>query len=92
MGRRPGVVVRPVSMDEGRRLQRISRTATDRLRATYNRYDGVMHMLAALDPATGKMYYPIRPRNVRHESQAGGIGPSCCRSGAVCRASSASSA
>jgi hypothetical protein len=24
-----------------------------RLRATYNRYDGVMHMLAALDLATG---------------------------------------
>ncbi|MEU1439360.1 IS630 family transposase [Streptomyces sp. NPDC005786] len=33
-----------------------------RLRATYNRYDGVMHMLAALDLATGKMYYRIRPR------------------------------
>ncbi|UUU31896.1 helix-turn-helix domain-containing protein [Streptomyces sp. CA-210063] len=29
MGRRPGVFVRPVSMEEGRRLQRISRTATD---------------------------------------------------------------
>ncbi|MEW2491794.1 hypothetical protein [Streptomyces sp. NPDC048411] len=27
-----------------------------RLRATYNRYDGVMHMFAALDLATGKMY------------------------------------
>ncbi|KAK1184234.1 IS630 family transposase [Streptomyces sp. NBS 14/10] len=33
-----------------------------RLRATYNRYDGVMHMLAVLDLATGKMYYRIRPR------------------------------
>ncbi|MFF3358151.1 IS630 family transposase [Streptomyces sp. NPDC002917] len=33
-----------------------------RLRATYNRYDGVMHMLAGLDLATGKMYYRIRPR------------------------------
>nr|WTB29576.1 transposase [Streptomyces sp. NBC_00830] len=33
-----------------------------RLRATYNRYDGVMHMLAALDLATGKMYYRIQPR------------------------------
>lgn len=33
-----------------------------RLRATYNRYDGVMHMLAALDLATGKMYYRIRRR------------------------------
>lgn len=33
-----------------------------RLRATYNRYDGVMHMLAALDLATGRMYYRIRQR------------------------------
>ncbi|MBW1602040.1 helix-turn-helix domain-containing protein [Streptomyces sp. JJ66] len=29
MGRRPSVFVRPVSMDEGRRLQRVSRTAKD---------------------------------------------------------------
>lgn len=33
-----------------------------RLRATYNRYDGVMHMLAGLDLATGKMYYRKRWR------------------------------
>jgi hypothetical protein len=33
-----------------------------RLQATYNRYNGVMHMLAALDLATGKLYYHIRPR------------------------------
>ncbi|MDQ0685171.1 transposase [Streptomyces achromogenes] len=33
-----------------------------RLRATYNRYGGVMHMLAALDLATGKVYYRIRRR------------------------------
>ncbi|ALO13622.1 Transposase, IS630 family [Streptomyces venezuelae] len=33
-----------------------------RLRATYNRYDGVMHMLAALDLATGKICYRIRKR------------------------------
>ncbi|MFC5959057.1 IS630 family transposase [Streptomyces pratens] len=33
-----------------------------RLRATYNRYGGVMRMLAALDLATGKLYYRIRPR------------------------------
>jgi transposase len=33
-----------------------------RLRATYNRYDGVMHMIAALDLATGKLYYRIRKR------------------------------
>ena len=33
-----------------------------RLRATYNRYDGVMHMLAALDLATGRMYFRIRQR------------------------------
>jgi transposase len=29
---------------------------------TYHRYDGVMHMLAALDLATGKLFYRIRPR------------------------------
>lgn len=33
-----------------------------RLRATYHRYDGVMHMLAALDLSSGRMYYRIRPR------------------------------
>jgi transposase len=33
-----------------------------RLRATYNRYNGVMHMLAALDLATGKLFYRIRKR------------------------------
>jgi transposase len=33
-----------------------------RLRATYNRKDGVRHMLAALDPATGKLFYRIRDR------------------------------
>ncbi|MGX4734194.1 IS630 family transposase [Kitasatospora griseola] len=33
-----------------------------RLRATYNRYGGVRQMLAALDPATGKLYYRIHPR------------------------------
>jgi len=38
-----------------------------RLRATYNRYDGVMHMLAALDLATGKIYYRIRPRKRARE-------------------------
>lgn len=27
-----------------------------RLRATYHRYDGVMHMLAALDLSSGRMY------------------------------------
>lgn len=32
MGRRPGVFVRPVSMEEGRRLQRVSRTAKDPVR------------------------------------------------------------
>lgn len=32
------------------------------LRATYNRYGGVRHMLAALDLATGRLYYRIRPR------------------------------
>ncbi|MFF5282599.1 IS630 family transposase [Streptomyces sp. 62] len=38
-----------------------------RLRATYNRYGGVRHMLAALDLATGKLYYRIRRRNARAE-------------------------
>ncbi|GGX48440.1 hypothetical protein [Streptomyces chryseus] len=33
-----------------------------RLRATYNRYGGVMHMLAALDLTTGKIYYRIHRR------------------------------
>jgi transposase len=38
-----------------------------RLRATYNRTHGVMHMLAALDLATGKMFYRIRPRKRHRE-------------------------
>lgn len=38
-----------------------------RLRATYHRYDGVMHMLAALDLASGRMYYRIRPRKRSRE-------------------------
>ncbi|MFI6730529.1 hypothetical protein NRF20_02430 [Streptomyces sp. R-74717] len=38
------------------------RRSPRRPRATYNRYDGVMHMLAALDLGTGKMYYRIRQR------------------------------
>jgi transposase len=33
-----------------------------RLRATYHRHDGVMHMLAALDLATGRLFYRIRAR------------------------------
>jgi transposase len=33
-----------------------------RQRATYTRASGVMHMLAALDLATGKLFYRIRPR------------------------------
>ena len=33
-----------------------------RLRATYHRYDGVMHMLAALDLTTGQLFYRIRHR------------------------------
>ncbi|MFF1605231.1 IS630 family transposase [Streptomyces mirabilis] len=41
--------------------------APRRLRATYNRYEGVMHMLAALDLATGKIYYRIRERKRWHE-------------------------
>lgn len=38
-----------------------------RLRATYHRYDGVMHMLAALDLATGKLFYRIRDRKRSRE-------------------------
>ncbi|MGW2898941.1 IS630 family transposase [Streptomyces sp. NPDC001212] len=38
-----------------------------RLRATYNRHHGVMHMLAALDLATGRLYYRIRRRKRRRE-------------------------
>jgi DDE superfamily endonuclease len=33
-----------------------------RLRATYNRNDGVRHLLGALDLATGKLYYRIQKR------------------------------
>jgi hypothetical protein len=38
-----------------------------RLRATFNRHDGVMHMLAALDLATGKIFYRIRLRKRHRE-------------------------
>jgi transposase len=38
------------------------RTRPRRQRATYHRYDGVMHMLAALDLATGQLFYRIRDR------------------------------
>lgn len=43
------------------------RTKPRRLRATYHRYDGVMHMLAALDLATGKLFYRIRDRKRSRE-------------------------
>jgi transposase len=38
-----------------------------RLRATYNRNDGVLHMLAAPDLATGRISYRIRSRKRRQE-------------------------
>lgn len=38
-----------------------------RQRATFHRYAGVRHMLAALDLATGKMIYRIRQRKRWHE-------------------------
>lgn len=38
-----------------------------RLHATYTRTQGVRHMLAALDLATGKLYYRIRDRKRRRE-------------------------
>jgi transposase len=44
-----------------------SHTQPRRLRATYNRNDGVMHMLAALDLSTGKIHYRIRPRKRHRE-------------------------
>lgn len=37
-------------------------TRPHRLRATFNRNDGVRHMIGALDLATGKIYYNIRKR------------------------------
>ncbi|MFJ8967121.1 transposase [Lentzea sp. NPDC102401] len=37
------------------------------MRATYNRNDGVMHMLAALDLTTGHISYRIRSRKRRQE-------------------------
>jgi transposase len=42
-------------------------TKPRRQRATYNRHHGVMHMLAALDLATGKIYYRIRDRKRHRE-------------------------
>ncbi|MFC7661420.1 hypothetical protein ACFQV8_40315 [Pseudonocardia benzenivorans] len=33
-----------------------------RLRATYNRYGGVRHMLAGLDLASGQLFYRLRDR------------------------------
>ncbi|MBE1463740.1 transposase [Kibdelosporangium phytohabitans] len=38
-----------------------------RLRATYTRTKGVMHVLAALDLATGKLFYRIRHRKRHRE-------------------------
>jgi transposase len=38
-----------------------------RLRATYSRCDGVRHMLAALDLATGKIFYRIKDRKRSRE-------------------------
>jgi hypothetical protein len=38
-----------------------------RQRATYSRHGGVMHMLDALDLATGKIFYRIRDRKRHRE-------------------------
>jgi hypothetical protein len=43
-----------------------------RLRATCTRRDGVRHMLAALDLATGKILYRIRPRKRRRTADGAG--------------------
>ncbi|MFI1294487.1 hypothetical protein ACH4VM_40135, partial [Streptomyces sp. NPDC020792] len=60
MSRRLGRVIDllPVGQQTSPRSVRRPR----RLRATYNRYGGGRQMLAALDLATGKLYYRIRPR------------------------------
>jgi transposase len=42
-------------------------TSPRRLRATYNRRHGVMHMLAALDLTTGRISYRIRHRKRHRE-------------------------
>ena len=42
-------------------------TKSMRQRATYNRYNGVKHMLAALDLATGKIFHRIRDRKRHRE-------------------------
>jgi transposase len=43
------------------------RRRTRRLRATFHRNDGVRHMLAALDLASGKMFYRIKDRKRARE-------------------------
>ncbi|MDP4505838.1 hypothetical protein [Nonomuraea turcica] len=48
-----------------------------RLRATCNRYFGVMHMITALDPATGRLYYA--------SASVSGGGNSCPSSRHCCR-------
>jgi hypothetical protein len=61
---------RVISVDEFGPLNLLPRTGKTwqllrcprRLRATYTRTAGVMHMLAALDLATGKLFYRIRAR------------------------------
>jgi hypothetical protein len=60
VGRRPEVFVRPVSMEEGRRLQRISRTAKDpvKLRRAERRH----RRLPALAQCPRRTEERLRPR------------------------------
>ena len=65
MARPPEVFVRPVTMTEGRRLQRIGRTAKDpvKVRRAIVVLMSAQGQGAALDLATGQMFYRIRERN-----------------------------
>ena len=70
MARRPSVFARVVCVDEFGPLNLLPRKGNawrpwgkpHRQRATYTRSSGVMHMLAALDLATGKIFCRIRDR------------------------------
>jgi hypothetical protein len=56
VGRRPGVFVRPVSVEEGRRLQRISRTAKDPVKLRRS----IVVMMSAQGVGLGKSSLLVR--------------------------------
>ena len=67
MARQPEVFVRSLEPAEAQRLVKITRTARDRvrparLRATFHRTAGVRQMFAAVDLASGQMFYRFRDR------------------------------